>query len=246
MRVSRLYTPTPLTTGKLIELDDDNGHYVRTVLRLKKDAALILFNGHGGEYCCTVAEVSRKSVLIAIEHWSDRCVESPLQVTLGLGISRGDRMDLTVQKAVELGVNHITPLITERCVVQFKGEKKPPRLVHWQKIVQHAAEQSGRTTLPALPEIDTLQNWVGSQQGLKVFLDPYAETTLTELEPEAMKVTLLTGPEGGFSDQERDMAKASGFIPVRLGARILRTETASLAALAAVQLLWGDFGRNNK
>ncbi len=246
MRVSRLYTPTPLTTGKLIELDDDNGHYVRTVLRLKKDAPLILFNGHGGEYCCTVAEVSRKSVLIAIEHWSDRCVESPLQVTLGLGISRGDRMDLTVQKAVELGVNHITPLLTERCVVQFKGEKRPQRLVHWQKIVQHAAEQSGRTTLPVLPEIDTLQNWVGSQQGLKVFLDPYAETTLTELEPEAMKVTLLTGPEGGFSDQERDMAKASGFIPVRLGARTLRTETASLAALAAVQLLWGDFGRNNK
>jgi 16S rRNA (uracil1498-N3)-methyltransferase len=235
MRVSRLYTPTPLATGKLIELDDDNGHYVRTVLRLKKDAPLILFNGHGGEYLCTVAEVSRKSVLIAIEQWNDRSVESPLQVILGLGISRGDRMDLTVQKAVELGVNHITPLITERCVAQFKGEKKPQRLVHWQKIVQHAAEQSGRTTLPALPEIDTLQNWVGSQQGLKVFLDPYAETTLTELEPEAMKVTLLTGPEGGFSDQERDVAKASGFIPVRLGARIL----------AAVQLLWGDFGNGN-
>lgn len=245
MRVSRLYTPTPLATGKLIELDDDNGHYVRTVLRLKKDAPIILFDGHGGEYSCMVTEVSRKAVLVAVEQWHDHSVESPLHVTLGLGISRGDRMDLTVQKAVELGVNHITPLLTERCVVQFKGEKKPQRLLHWQKIVQHAAEQSGRTALPALPEVESLQNWVGGQQGLKVFLDPYAETTLMDLKPEAMKVTLLTGPEGGFSDQERNIAKASGFIPVRLGARILRTETASIAALAAVQLLWGDLGTGN-
>lgn len=241
MRISRLYTPTPLTTGKHIELDDDNGHYVRTVLRLKTGDPIILFNGQGGEYSCLVAEVSRKTVSIAVEQWSDRSVESPLQVTLGLGISRGDRMDLTVQKSVELGVNLITPLLTERCVVQFKGEKKPQRLLHWQKIVQHAAEQSGRTILPPLLEVETLQNWISKQQGLKVFLDPYAETTLMELKPETMKVTLLTGPEGGFSNTERDLAKASGFIPVRLGARILRTETASLAALAAVQMLWGDF-----
>lgn len=242
MRISRLYTPTPLTTGKHIELDDDNGHYVRTVLRLKTGDPIILFNGQGGEYSCLVAEVSRKTVSIAVEQWNDRSVESPLQITLGLGISRGDRMDLTVQKSVELGVNRITPLLTERCVVQFKGEKKPQRLLHWQKIVQHAAEQSGRTTLPPLLEVETLQNWISKQQGLKVFLDPYAETTLMELKPETMKVTLLTGPEGGFSNTERDLAKASGFIPVRLGARILRTETASLAALAAVQMLWGDFG----
>ncbi len=251
MRVSRLYTPMLLATGKHIELDDDNGHYVRAVLRLKKDDHIILFNGHGGEYLCTVAEVSRKTVLITVGQWIDRSVESPLQVILGLGISRGDRMDLTVQKAVELGVNQITPLLTERCVVQFKGEKKPQRLLHWQRIVQHAAEQSGRTVLPALPEVETLQKWMGQQQGLRVFLDPYAETTLTELKPEAIKtnaghsrrVTLLTGPEGGFSDQERSLAKAAGFIPVRLGGRILRTETASIAALAAVQMLWGDFGK---
>jgi len=243
MRISRLYTPASLSTGKLIELDDDNGHYVRTVLRLKKDDQIILFNGHGGEYLCTLGEVSRKAVLIDVGQWHDRSVESPLQVVLGLGISRGDRMDLSVQKAVELGANHITPLLTERCLVQFKGEKKPQRLLHWQKIVQHAAEQSGRTTLPALPEVEQLSNWIDRQHGLKVFLDPYAETTLAELKPETMTVTLLTGPEGGFSDQERDIAKAAGFIPVRLGSRILRTETASLAALAAVQMLWGDFGK---
>ncbi len=247
MRVSRLYTPTALATGQRFELDDDNGHYVRTVLRLKSEHPLILFNGQGGEYLCTVAEVSRKSVSITVEKWQDRSVESPLHVTLGLGISRGDRMDLVVQKAVELGVNQITPLLTERCMVQFKGEKRPQRLLHWQKIVQHAAEQSGRTILPTMPEIESLAAWVEQQQGLKIFLDPYAETTLAELTPEALtagrRVTLLTGPEGGFSDQERNLAKAAGFIPVRLGARILRTETASLAALAAVQLLWGDFGK---
>jgi 16S rRNA (uracil1498-N3)-methyltransferase len=243
MRVSRLFTPVHLAAGKHIELDDDNGHYVRTVLRLKKDAEIILFNGTGGEYLCTVGEVSRKSRADSgINKWLERDVESPLLVTLGLGISRGDRMDLSVQKAVELGVNHITPLLTERCVVQFKGEKKPQRWLHWQKIVQHAAEQSGRTTVPELTEIEHLQLWVGKQQGLKVFLDPYADSTLADLSPQDRHVTLLTGPEGGFSGQERDIAKAAGFIPVRLGSRILRTETASLAALSAVQMLWGDFG----
>ncbi len=242
MRVSRLYTSADLVLGKQIELGDENGHYVRTVLRLKKDAEIILFNGTGGEYLCTVAEVSRKAVLILVNTWLDRSVESPLLVTLGLGISRGDRMDLSVQKAVELGVNVITPLLTERCVVQFKGEKKPQRLLHWQKIVQHAAEQSGRTIVPELTEIEHLQLWVGKQQGLKVFLDPYAESTLADTTPIDGQVTLLVGPEGGFSTQERDVAKAAGFIPLRMGSRILRTETASLAALAAVQMLWGDFG----
>lgn len=243
MRVSRLYTSADLALGKQLELDEENGHYVRTVLRLKKEAEIILFNGRGGEYLCTVIEVTRKAVMISINKWLDRSVESPLLVTLGLGISRGDRMDLSVQKAVELGVNFITPLLTERCVVQFKGEKKPQRLLHWQKIVQHAAEQSGRTTLPDLIEIEHLQQWVDKQQGLKVFLDPYAELTLADITPIDNQVTLLTGPEGGFSNQERDIAKAAGFIPVRMGSRILRTETASLAALAAVQMLWGDFGK---
>ena len=241
MRVSRLYTTAILTTGKTIALDDDNAHYVRTVLRLKKDTDIILFNGTGGEYLGSISEVSRKAVFIDMKHWIDRSAESSLIVTLGLGISRGDRMDFTVQKAVELGVNDITPLMTEQCVVQLKGEKRPQRLVHWQKIAQHAAEQSGRTMVPPLTDIHQLQHWVDLQQGLKVFLDPYATTSLAELRPINGQVTLLTGPEGGFTDQERELAKAAGFIPVCMGKRILRTETASLAALAAVQILWGDF-----
>jgi len=241
MRISRLFVPLALAQGKKIELDDENAHYVRTVLRLKTDSEIILFNGEGGEYACTVAEVSRKSVLIAVHAWNERTVESPLRVILGLGIARGDRMDISVQKAVELGVNVMTPLITERCVVQFKGEKKPQRWLHWQKIIQHAAEQSGRTRMPEFTDIETLPQWLKRQQGLKLFLDPYAVTSLSELVPVDGQVTLLTGPEGGFAEHERDAAQSAGFIPVQLGQRILRTETASLAALSAVQMLWGDF-----
>jgi 16S rRNA (uracil1498-N3)-methyltransferase len=241
MRISRLYVPVALAKGKKIELDDDSAHYVRTVLRLKLDAQIILFNGQGGEYLGTVIEINRKSVVIAIDIYSDRSVESSLRISLGLGIARGDRMDISVQKSVELGVITMTPLITERCVVQFKGEKKPQRWLHWQKIAQHAAEQSGRTLVPDFHEIDLFSNWISRQQGLKIFLDPYATTSLAELQPVDGQVTLLTGPEGGFADHERDCAKAAGFIPVQLGQRILRTETASLAALSAAQMLWGDF-----
>lgn len=241
MRTSRLYISDPLNTGQKVELKEDSAHYVRTVLRLKKENKIILFNGEGGEFLSVIDEVSRKRVVIDVVERIDRSVESPLCINLGLGVSRGDRMDWAVQKSVELGVNCLTPLMMERCVVKFTVDKKQQRLRHWQHIVQHAAEQSGRTILPDLNEIDTLAEWVKQQIGLKVFLDPYAEKSLFELKPDNMKVTLLAGPEGGFTDQERELAVEAGFIPVRLGKRILRTETASLAALSAVQILWGDF-----
>ncbi len=241
MRVSRLYVTAALNVGSQISLDDDAAHYVRSVLRLKQDQQIVLFNGEGGEFSGRFSEVSRKSVRVAIEAFIDRDVESPLTVRLGMGISRGDRMDWAVQKAVELGVNHLTPLTTERCVIKFNDEKKQQRQQHWQHIIDHAAEQSGRTRPPVLGEISAFSDWVSQQQGLKVFLDPYAEHCLADLQPENQQLTLLSGPEGGFSDQEREIAKAAGFIPVRMGARILRTETAVLAALSAVQSLWGDF-----
>lgn len=242
MRVSRLYVANDLSVGSRLELQEQAAHYVRTVLRLKKGQEIVLFNGLGGEFHSRFMEVSRKKVIVDVLEYSDRSVESPLNVVFGLGISRGDRMDWAVQKAVELGVYSITPLMTERCVIRFKDDdKKQQRLQHWRAIAQHAAEQSGRTLLPDMPEIDELSAWLEGQQGLKVFLDPYAESSLQELQPENGIVTLLSGPEGGFSEQERDMAIEAGFIPVRLGQRILRTETAALAALAAVQMLWGDF-----
>ncbi len=243
MRVSRLYVPLALMKNQSIELDDDSAHYIRTVLRLKKDQTIMLFNGTGGEFLCTLTEISRKTVMASVGAWHDRTVESPLSVTLGLGISRGDRMDWAVQKSVELGVRHITPLLTERCVVHFKDDKKELRLQHWQKIAQHACEQSGRTILPAFGKIEQLGVWADQQQGLKIFLDPYAEQPLHALTPDTLQVTLLAGPEGGFSEAERELAQNAGFIPVRLGGRILRTETAALSALAAVQTLWGDFAQ---
>ena len=211
------------------------------MLRLKHDQNIVLFNGKGGEYVGRFSEVSRKHVRVEIETYSQRDVESPLQVNLGMGISRGDRMDWAVQKAVELGVAKLTPLLTERCVTKINDEKKQQRLQHWQHIVQHATEQSGRTCLPEMSEIIDISEWLSQQQGLRIFLDPYAEHSLADLQPENQHVTLLSGPEGGFSESERQLAKAVGFIPVRMGSRILRTETAVLSALAAVQTLWGDF-----
>lgn len=241
MRVSRIYVPAPLHTGQRIELDGETAHYVRDVLRLKQEQRIVIFNGQGGEYQCRLSLVSRKCVSVEIDQYFARDLESPLTVNLGLGVSRGDRMDWSVQKAVELGVSRLTPLVTERCVIKFSDDKKQQRLSHWRNIIQHAAEQSGRNRLPELDEIADLPNWVARQQNLKVFLDPYAQQALTDLQLTGPYVTLLSGPEGGFSEQERQTALASGFIPVRMGARILRTETAVLAALAAAQTLWGDF-----
>jgi 16S rRNA (uracil1498-N3)-methyltransferase len=241
MRISRLFVPEMLAKGKKIELDQERAHYLRTVLRLKKEAAIILFNGQGGEYAGTVSEVNRKTVVIVIHQWSDRSVESPLRIHLGLSIARGDRMDFSVQKAVELGVSAITPLQSERCHAPGNQDRKPLRWLHWQKIIHHAAEQCGRTLMPELAEIEPLADWLPHQQGLKLLLDPFAATVMADLQPINNGVTLLIGPEGGFADHERQLAKAAGFVPVQLGPRILRTETATITAVSAVQLLWGDF-----
>ncbi len=242
MRVSRLYLPVPIHAGESIELNEESAHYVRNVVRLKKSSALIVFNGEGGEWSAKVVEMHRKRIVIGIGQWCERDVESLLTVHLGLAVSRSERMDWAVQKAVELGVSNFFPLLTERCVVQLKGEQRQQKLRHWRRIVQNAAEQCGRTLLPELAEPCALADWLGIQKGLKVFLDPYAQLSLAQLRPDRQEVTLLSGPEGGFTEDERRMAEQAGFIPVRLGKRILRTETASLAALAAVQLLWGDMG----
>lgn len=242
MRISRLYVPVNLDENRSVELDDDAAHYVRTVLRLKKESSLIVFDGSGVEYEAVITEASKKRVALVLGRRQARSAESNLTIDLGLAISRGDKMDWAVQKAVELGVNSITPLITERCVVQLTGEKQQQRMMHWRRIMQHATEQCGRTVLPLLNPVSDLVDWVDNRSSLKIFLDPYAETGLSQLKPDAHHVTLLSGPEGGFADHERDIVKASGFIPVRLGARILRTETAALASIAALQVLWGDFG----
>ncbi len=242
MRVSRIFQAMPLQCGEQIVLDEDGSHYVRTVLRLKKGSNVIVFNGQGGEFLGNIFESSRQRVAINIFEWIDKDVESNLKLHLGLSISKGSRMDYAIQKAVELGVHTISPLISERTVVKLTKEKQPQKIKHWQKIAIHAAEQCGRTVVPRVNDAVPLANWLFEQSGTRIFLDPNSTIKLSSLPKQQHGLTLLAGPEGGFSEQERMIARDSDFISVQLGARILRSETAALAALAAAQTLWGDYG----
>lgn len=242
MRVSRFYLPQALSPHTSLQLDSDSAHYLGTVLRLKQGAKLIVFNGEGGEYAARLEETSKAGFSVKLGEFNPREAESPLLTHLGLGISRGERMDLAIQKAVELGVAAITPLFTERCVVQLDAARKGQRLQHWRRIAQSACEQCGRNRLPEVFEPLTLEDWIRRQAGLRLFLDPNGTASLRELPPPHGPVCLLSGPEGGFAEHERADAMQAGFIPLRLGPRVLRTETAALAALAAIQTIWGDLG----
>jgi 16S rRNA (uracil1498-N3)-methyltransferase len=235
MRISRFYLPQSLSPGATIQLEADNAHYLRTVLRLKK-------GGKGGEFPATLVEAHKDAVSVALGDFNPREAESPLHTRLGLGISRGERMDLAIQKAVELGVSAITPLFTERCVVRLDEGRKDQRLGHWRKVAQSACEQCGRNRLAEVCEPIELESWVEHQTGLRLFLDPKGGKCLRELPPPQGPVCLLSGPEGGFAEHERVVALQAGFIALRLGPRVLRTETAALAALAAIQTVWGDLG----
>lgn len=242
MRISRFFLPQILNSGAIVRLEEESAHYLRTVLRLKKGAELIVFNGEGGEYPAVVVEAHKEAVCVALGELNPREAESPLRTHLGLGISRGERMDLAIQKAVELGVSAITPLFAERCVVQLDEARKDQRLRHWRKVAQSACEQCGRNRLPDIFEPMKLEKWVEGQRGLRLFLHPHGGKILSELPPPEGPVCLLSGPEGGFADHERKSVLEAGFIALRLGPRVLRTETAALAALAAIQTVWGDLG----
>lgn len=241
MRVSRLHVPGPLKSGDLF-LDAETGHYVRDVLRLGAGDELTVFDGTGGEYAAEIAIAGKREVALRVGEFRDREAESPLRVELGLGVTRGERMDYAVQKAVELGVARIAPLVTERCVVRLDATRWAQRAAHWRKVAASACEQCGRNRPPQLAEPLKLTEWLGAQSGLRLFCDPRAMTGLRELARPAGSVCLLAGPEGGFSPEERDLARSAGFAPVRLGPRVLRAETAALAALTALQTLWGDLG----
>lgn len=241
IEVPRIYLPVPLQSGAEVMLDARASQHVLRALRLKPGAALILFNGAGGEYAATLQDVSGGAAKAALGDFIARDAESPLTVTLAQAISRGERMDYAIQKAVELGVAHIQPLVTEFCVVKIHQERVDKRLAHWQGIIISACEQCGRTRVPAISAPAHLARWMAAcSSSVKLVLDPYATQGLSQLPQPAADITLLIGPEGGLSDTELAQAQHAGFIPVRLGARMLRTETAPVAALAAVQTLWGD------
>ncbi len=244
MRIPRLYLPLPLSIGVTVPLDDNAFAHAVRVLRLKPDAPLILFNGRGQVFAATLTEIGKRNATAQITAALPGEVESPLTITLAQGVSRGDNMDYTVQKAVELGIAVIQPLFTERGGVDLSGERLERKVQHWRGIVIGACEQCGRNQLPELREPLSLAGWLGqgAEPGLRLLLDPVAETGLRGLEPPAAMTTLLIGPEGGLSPVEINQAQRAGFSGVRLGPRILRTETAGVAALAALQTLWGDLG----
>lgn len=218
-------------------------HVVR-VLRLKPGAPLILFNGAGGEFRATLKSVERREALAQVDDFVAKEVESSLEIILAQGISKGERMDYTLQKAVELGVYIIVPLFTERSMVNLSRERLGNRLRHWQGVVIGACEQSGRNRLPVVLEPLALPTWLQDEHkpGLSLVLDPSAEQGLTDLVSPYRLVTLLIGPEGGLSPEEIALAMVAGFTGVQLGPRVMRTETAGIAALAALQVLWGDLG----
>lgn len=240
MRIPRFFCPCLDATQNLLTLPDSVHRHAVQVLRLKAGAVIQLFDGQGLEYEATLTQVDRKWSEVELGSQLTNKSESPLKITLLQGISRGERMDFAIQKAVELGVNQIVPVVTERCNVQLKQDRAEKRHAHWRGVMTSACEQSGRAVLPELAEVTDLSSALNhSKDVLKLVLDPQASTGFKDLDP-AKQLTLLIGPEGGLTDEEIDTAKSSGFTAVQFGPRILRTETASTAALAVVQSLWGD------
>jgi len=241
MKSIRVYQPGHFETGASIQLDKFSGNHLIKVLRLKNNYAFNLFNGEGLEFSARL-EISGKKAIAHLETPIKNNNESNIAIHLLQGVSRGDRMDFAIQKSIELGVTSITPVITERTVVNLKGDREQKKLQHWRSIVISACEQSGRSFLPQINPVCTLAHAFNSNSNdLKLLLDPLSNNNLQSLSP-AKNIQILIGPEGGLSEAEIVSAKENGFEGVKLGPRILRTETAALAAITSVQLLWGDLG----
>lgn len=240
----RVYQPTPLSLHQEVTLNAEPSHHLARVLRACIGDPVTIFNGLGGEYECEITHIDKRHVTVRVCHFSPRETESPLNLCLAQGISRGEKMDYTIQKAVELGVKSILPLFTERSTVKLDEERREKRLQHWQSIIISAAEQSGRNQLPtiALPHpfsqgLSTLKN------DLCFILSPTATQSLrSHTVPPDQRIVLFIGPEGGFSEKEVAQAEQAGCLPLSLGPRILRTETAAVAAITLLQTHFGDMG----
>ncbi len=241
MRLSRVHVEVPVGGRVQVDLHGTAANHVARVLRLRVGDPLILFDDAGGEYTATVVSLSRHMVRVNVGEYLTTDRESPLHVTLAQGISRGERMDVVVQKATELGVKRIVPVLTERAVVRLNEAQAANRLRHWRAISVAACEQCGRNRLPEITPPMSLQAFLVSAlpDGLRLLLQPDGGLRARDL-PAATAATLLIGPEGGLSDAERTAALAAQFRGLSLGPRILRTETAALAALAVIQQRLGD------
>jgi len=238
----RFYLDQTLAPGARFSLPPGPARHAARALRLAAGDVITLFDGRGGEYAARIERIHRDEVAVSVGGFVDVERESPLQVVLAQGISSGERMDYTLQKAVELGVAAIQPIDDRRSVVKLAGERSERRLAHWQAVVAAACEQCGRNRVPPVATPLSLANWLATPRaGRLLFLSPSAATRLADLPPPTATDSLVAGPEGGFEGDELAALEAVGAIPVRLGPRVLRTATAALAALAAMQTLGGDF-----
>ena len=243
MRVPRIYLPVPLQSGSVVELDERSRRHVVQVLRLTQGDELVVFNDDGVSCRAVLHSVDKRTAmarLLDAETTGDS--ESPLAVTLAQGVSRGERMDFTIQKSVELGVRNIQPLWTTRSQVRLSGDRLEKRVRHWQGVAIAACEQSGRSHVPRVQTPVTLAEWLdgNDRDVLKLLLDPDSPTPLAGLRPDNRKIELLVGPEGGLSAEEKQLARMRDYHAIRLGPRILRTETAAMVALSVLQWEWGD------
>lgn len=243
--MSRLYFPREIADHGECHVVAGQAHHVIHVLRLQTGAPLTLFDGRGFEYAALIKRIDKSGLTLTVSDRRDVSRESPLNVVLAQGISSGERMDYTVQKCVELGISAIQPLITRRSLVRLTSERADKRVAHWQTVAAVACEQCGRNLLPEILPVQPLLKWLGSagdgSEGMRYLLSPHSHTRLRELGRPRGTVTLLVGPEGGWDADETSAALVTGFTPLTLGPRVLRTETAAVAALAAMQAVWGDF-----
>jgi len=240
---TRLHIASDFGVNSTLHLDADQARYLNRVLRLRVGDTLLVFDGLGSEYSASITSLGKSAATLLVTEESVTTTESELKVHLVQGVSRGERMDFVVQKASELGVKRITPVLTEFGVVKLDATRAEKRREHWQKVAASACEQCGRVRLPLIDAPLPLKHWFGSKPehvDAELILKPGATTPLTGIEVPQTKVCVLIGPEGGFSDGELEDAVIAGFRPVSLGPRILRTETAAVATLAILQSLWGD------
>jgi 16S rRNA (uracil1498-N3)-methyltransferase len=244
MRIPRIYTDQPLYPGSEVLLPEQAGEHVARVLRMDRGHPLILFNGDGSECDARLASLAKRAVTAQVLAVRSAVRESPLQLTLAQGVARGEKMDWILQKATELGVARIVPLVTERTEVKLDEERAERRLAHWHSVIAGACEQSGRNVLPQLEPPQRLDRWLGAlgetHVALRLALLPEGDTALRTLPAMDAGALLVVGPEGGLSEHDIAMLTHAGFLGLRLGPRILRTETAGVAALAALQALHGD------
>lgn len=241
MRISRVYTDRQLQKGSTLQLSTEVSHYLSHVLRLHVGDSLHLFNGGDGEFAGEIVGIKKYEVSITLFDRLRVPLEPVLEINLGLGLSRGDRIDFAIQKCTELGVSRITPLTSQHGEVKLKPERIKNKLKHWRKIAINASEQSGRIDVPKICNPATIADWYnGSEAGLNLLLEPGGQDQFPDNAGNSATINLLIGPEGGFSKEELNWGRDKDFSIVGLGTRILRTETAPIAALAILQYLYGD------